>query len=332
MLKSTIIGLDVANAFIKMVFDGGSMCYYNTIKKIENKEMNGGLATYSEYPVFGYEGNDYLIGIPGAFGSGGINIGRYSGKQYKKEVLFAVSQVVKEHNEKVIIFAGVPCYHYDADKIINDLKRNLKGKHEVVVDNVRKKFEIVEVMVMGQPMGTMVSKFFGIDGDEIYQKVLDKIMMQTHLIIDHGWGTTDFILFNLAEGGVIKYDTIPIGMKEVTSKIENAISKKRPDLMIKDYYESKYKLDQDLQSGVLVIGQQRFMADSIKKEVHKGHSDEVKQRCLNSGFKLDYIIVHTGGGAAAMSDALTEEMGGTVEEDSQMANANGYYISGKQQQ
>lgn len=335
--KATIIGLDIGNGFVKLVHDGEvPLCYYNTVKEVTNAKLNS-MLMYSPYPTFTYDGKKYQIGFPSTYGSGGISSTRYRELEFKREALFAISQIVKEPNEVFKVVTGVPAYHIESDGIAESIKKNLEGKHEVLVDDQKVNFIIESVSVLSQGMAAMVARCFEWDAkkQQIYQIVSDDYIMKRYLIQEIGWGTTEFFVIDLQAGGVIKYDTLPKGMKEVVSQCMDEINRKYPQLRVKDFYESYYQLDDALRSGVLDLGSKKVPIGDILKDVKLQFANEVKLWARNSGFKLEsyHRIILSGGGGTSTKDAFTEVYKPTLVElmdDAQMANATGYKVWGAQ--
>ncbi len=333
---TTKIGLDIGNGFVKLVWDGEPLCYYNTVKEVTNEKLNN-MLMYSPYPTFGYEGKKYQIGFPGTQGSGGISTKRYGEPEFKREALFAIAQIVNEPNQQITIITGVPAYHIDSDYIIEELKKNLQGKHEVYVDERRVTFTIESVHVLSQGIAAMITRCFDWDPKrkEVYQLVSDEFLMKQYLIQEHGWGTTEMFVIDLSEGGVLMKDTNPTGMKDVTAITKDLISHKYPQLRIGDVYTSLYKLDADLRTGVLDLGSRKVPVQDIVKQVQMQYANEFKLWARNSRFKLEnyYRIILSGGGGSALNAAFTEVYKPSVVEcmvDSQLANAKGYKIWGEQ--
>jgi hypothetical protein len=330
-MRKQIIGLDVGNSYIKLVHNGQPLVYYNTVKEVKYDKFTG-MIPVSQFPTFTYEGKKYQVGFPGSQGSGGISSTRYGEKQFRMEVLFALAQVVKS-GSNIQLVTGVPAYHIENEIIIDMLKDNLKGRHELEVDDRKVRFEISDVHVLSQGMAALLSHCFGWDG-EIYQKVTDNYLNQRLLVIDTGWGTTEFIEISLREGGVKDFATLPKGIKEVVSSIGQEINRRKPQLRLFDYYESMYDLDEAVRSGVLDMGHVKVPVEALAKSHYEDFANEVKMWARNSRFRLEsyYEILLAGGGGIVLQDAYKDAFKPTrtaVTTSAQLANATGYKIWGE---
>lgn len=334
-MRKQIIGLDPGNGFIKLVHDGQSLCYYNTIKEVTNEKLND-MFMVSLYPTFTYNKKKYNIGFPNALGSGGVGSMRYSEEEYKLSVLFAIAQIVKEQNEVFHVVTGVPAYDIESDTIAEGIKKNLKGKYEVYVDDKKVTFTIDDVSVLSQGMAALIARCFEWDSrkKEVFQLVTDDYLTKHFLVQEIGWGTTEFFDINLTSGGVQKFDTHPKGMKEVVSMAMDEINRKFPQLRIKDMYESHYHFDDAVRGGVLDLGQKKVPVGDVLKQVKLRYANEIKLWVRNVGFKLEtyHRIILSGGGGISLKEAFEEAYNPTLVElmnDAQMANAVGYKIWGE---
>ena len=189
-----IIGLDVANSTLKIWTNDLNLKYVNTIRQINDAGLVYSFKT--DYQMYVYDKQVYEVGVLSATGSGGRGHARYGSEEFKIEALIGITACLKElpnlaGHEVLRIVTGVPSNLAKNQKIINQIKQLLLGVHEVksvTWESVRPiTFEIREVIVVPQPLGTMYDYVYDPEADALNEKLLD----QRAIVIDIGWGTTD---------------------------------------------------------------------------------------------------------------------------------------------
>src|SRR5690625_3164781 len=225
------IGLEIPNSNVKLVTNNHQPVHYlNTVQVVDetNKKLNE-LLNITIEDVWEYEGDKCLVGLPSGSGSGGLSISRYSSREFRRECAFAIAHIVKTPNEIINVVTGVPADDYENEEIINSIINNLKGSYEVFHGKIRRTFQVDNVLVVPQPIGTLLSHFFTEDQK---QKVEDRLLTMDWLVCDIGWGTTDFCIAN-ALSGVSRMDTIAKGMSNIFRDMLDRTHKKYPRKHVK---------------------------------------------------------------------------------------------------
>ena len=201
-----IIGLDIANSTIKIWTDELNLKYVNTIRQINDAGLVYSFKT--DYQMYVYDKAVYEVGVVSAAGAGGRGVSRYGSEQYKIEGLIGITSCLKElpdlqDHEVIRVVTGVPSSLAKNQKIINQIKSLLTGVHEVksvTWESVKPiTFEIREVIVVPQPLGTMYDYVYDEEIDALNEKLLD----QRAIVIDIGWGTTDIAILETDRKSVV---------------------------------------------------------------------------------------------------------------------------------
>ena len=190
-----IIGIDVANSTIKIwTDDEKNLKYRNTIKEINDSGLVYSFKT--DYQMYVYNKDVYEVGDISAMGSGGRGKSRYNSAQFKIETLIGITSIIDPNKtERVRLVTGLPSTLAKNTAVIEELKANLIGQHTIksvkwdAVDNVS--FDIVEVIVVPQPLGTLYNFVY----DPVTKELNQKYLSQRSLVVDIGWGTTDLSIF-----------------------------------------------------------------------------------------------------------------------------------------
>lgn len=332
-----VIGLEIANSSIKLVYgseDNKEIYYLNTVEEIEESKLND-IMNINLDNVFEYKGKKYRVGDEKATGSGGISDLRYESESFLRECIFALSQIVKSKDEKIYMVTGLPSSEYDDDDKIKRLKKNLLGKYIVKHKEIERTFEIVEITVIPQPLGTLLNYLFTKDLKERVSS--DEMENSDYLVFDIGFGTSDFCVANF-ERGISQNKTIYNAMSTVTSWIMEEINKQYPSFCIYRYCKP-YEVNLQLQKGTKLTQRGKGTTIDIKDIIEEVHNRFV-DFLYNELLKLDYRfseyrkIIFTGGGSIAMKKALEKKFNKEVEcafiDNPVMANARGFYILAKQ--
>lgn len=328
-----IIGLDVANSTLKVWTDEINIKYVNTIKEINDAGL-----VYSfkaDYQMFVYNKKIYEVGLTSATGSGGRVISRYGSEEYTIEALIAVASCLKELGEKgqnqvLRIVTGVPSSLAKNSKITSLIKEKLIGKHEIKAvtfeDVFPINFEIAEVIVVPQPLGTMYDYVYDEEADQLNEKLLD----QRAIVIDIGWGTTDIaILENARVRSTFSFD---IGTSDYISAIQEDINSSIPEANIFSLtpHELDFKLIEstDVETPFGVFDLSEFAKDHKKEQARR-----VYQEVMGLGLEFNkfYKIILTGGGSLLYEEYLKEYFSDPrllIKENAVMSNCKGFWLLG----
>ncbi|QVK19745.1 ParM/StbA family protein (plasmid) [Mycoplasmatota bacterium] len=329
-----VVGLEVANSSIKGYANNKSLLYPNTVKAV-TKTFEGSFIKNNEGFIAEYEGQVYEVGFVDNSGSGSKSITRYSTPEFKRECIFALSQLVERDDEEIRLFTGTPSSHSDDEEIKKDIINNLKGTHTVklIPSNVKRTFTITHVQVVAQPVGTLIKSWFNENGT-----VKNKNEMKNDFcVIDIGWGSTD--LLTMVGGRPKEKDTINLAMSDFNKNLRDEIQNKHPESKVKYYYNSLYELDLKVRETDIIEtphGLKSYNIKNIKEEVQLDFAREIISRISNTGINLDnfYRIYITGGGSImlhkAMQNIFRNDDRISLVENPQMANAIGFYILARQ--
>ncbi len=328
-----IIGLDVANSTLKVWTDELNIKYVNTIKEINDAGL-----VYSfkaDYQMFVYQKKIYEVGLTSATGSGGRVVSRYGSDEYTTEALIAVASCLKELGEKgkdqvIRIVTGVPSSLAKNSKITELIKEKLLGKHEIKAvtfeDVLPIEFEIAEVLVVPQPLGTMYDYVYDDDADELNEKLLD----QRAIVIDIGWGTTDIaILENARVRSTFSFD---IGTSDYISALQEDVNNNLPEANIFSLapHELDFKL---LESNKVETPFGKFDLSEFVFKHKREEAKRVYQEVMGLGLEFNkfYKIVLTGGGALLYEGFLKEFFNDPrllIKENAVMSNCKGFWLLG----
>ena len=330
-----IIGLDVANSTLKIWTDELNLKYVNTIRQINDAGLVYSFKT--DYQMYVYDKAVYEVGVVSAAGSGGRGISRYGSEQYKIEALIGIAACLKElpnlsNHEVLRVVTGVPSSLAKNQKIIAQIKQMLTGVHEVksvTWEDVRPiTFEIREVIVVPQPLGTMYDYVYDPKADALNEKLLD----QRAIVIDIGWGTTDIAI--LESGRVRSTFGFETGTSDFISNMQEVVNTEMPEANIQSLnpheLDTKLLESTNVETPFGVFDLSRFVDQCKQEQAEKIYSETMG---LGLEFSKFYKIIFTGGGSLLYSKFLIEKFNDPrliIQEDAVMSNSHGFYLLGKQ--
>lgn len=312
-----IIGLDLANGFIKVRSGNIEETYENRLRKLNGSEFNilGQIET-----IYDYNGEKYTINSKGN-SSGGRNRKRYSTKEYKIESLIAISKVITQ--QQITLVMGLPSEDYKDEQIKNQVRNNLIGRHVLYVAHDETEtivIDVKDVLVIPQPLGSLI--------DIVYDdslKVINDRNEYKYAIIDIGYGTTDILCTDgLRAEKVVGGD---LGCVDITNSYLDYINKQYEGT---DYRFTREDVTLHNKSTIKKYGREFDFTQQLK-DAKQDLVDKVKTFINDSGINLsDYDrILFTGGGSLAVSEFLPKLSNSVIYNDGQMANANGFYKFGR---
>ena len=325
-----VVGIDVANSTLKVWTDDNQVMYRNTIKQVDDAGLVYSFET--KYKMYVYENEIYEVGDLSATGSGGRGIARYGSKQFKIEAIIGIASALKTGDSyRLRIVTGVPSFLAKNQEVINDIKKVLIGNHKVQIATYETKeeveFEIVEVIVVPQPLGTMYTYVY----DEKTKKINKKFVEQRALIVDIGWGTTDIAI--LESGRVRSTFGFDIGTSDYISEIQAEVNNDIPKSNIRTV--NSHELDMRLLEDTTVetpfgtFDLSPYTEKNKKKQAERLYSEIM---ALGLEFNKFYRIILTGGGTILYEKYLREIFNDPrliIQEDAIRANANGFYLLGQ---
>ena len=327
-----LVGIDVANSTIKVWADGDQRVYYrNTVKEIKDAGLVYSFKT--DYHMYVLDNQVYEVGDISVAGNGARGNSRYGSKSFRVEAAIGIANVVKPGVRKRLrVVTGVPSSLAKNAKVLEDVKKSLLGEYKIKsvlwekVEDIE--FEIVDVIVVPQPLGTMYAYLF----DSATGKLNDKLITQKALVVDIGWGTTDIAI--LESGRVRSTFGFETGTSDYISNIQELVNAEIPEANIQalNPHELDTKLleSPNVETPFGVFDLSKYAEQSKQEQAEKIYSETMG---LGLEFSKFYKIIFTGGGSLLYSKYLIEKFNDPrliIQEDAVMSNAHGFYLLGKQ--
>ena len=258
-----------------------------------------------------------------------------SSEDFKIEALIGITACLKElpnfmDHEVLRIVTGVPSNLAKNQKIINQIKQLLLGIHEVksvTWDSVRPiTFEIREVIVVPQPLGTMYDYVYDPEMDTLNEKLLN----QRAIVIDIGWGTTDIAILETAR--VRSTFSFNIGTSDYISDLQEDVNNNMPEASI--FSLSPHELDEALlESPIVETPFGEFDLSEYIDKWKKYEARRVYQEVMGIGLEFNkfYKIILTGGGSLLYENYLRELFDDPrviIQDNAVMANSRGFWLLG----
>lgn len=328
-----IIGLDVANSTLKIWTNELNLKYVNTIRQINDAGLVYSFKT--DYQMYVYDKQVYEVGVLSATGSGGRGVSRYGSEEFKIESLIGITACLKElpnllDHEVLRIVTGVPSNLAKNQRIISQIKQLLLGVHEVksvTWESVRPiTFEIREVIVVPQPLGTMYDYVYDPEADALNEKLLD----QRAIVIDIGWGTTDIAFLETAR--VRSTFSFNLGTSDYISELQEDVNSDLPEASI--FSLAPHELDEALlESPIVETPFGEFDLSAYVEKHCKNQAKRVYQEVMGLGLEFNkfYKIILTGGGALLYEKYLREFFNDPrliIQDNAVMANCRGFWLLG----
>lgn len=234
---------------------------------------------------------------------------------------FAISEALgKEKSyEDVLVVTGVPSDEFgttEQDKLMKALKGTF------VINN--KAIQVVDVIVIPQPLGTLMSRYLDEEGfveKESYEE-------WNIGVIDIGTGTTDLDAIK-ALRRQNNHKSIPYGMHDVYSSITKKLKKGNPSSGISEQGVEHYFNDESYvvsaKKQIPFKNEKEIAIEDIGTQLIAGIRGEWKQH-----ESFDEILI-TGGGAGTFTNSMKDYFKGTevdLVENPQFANVEGFYRHG----
>jgi len=326
-----VIGIDVANSTIKVWTDNNKyLTYRNTIKEINDAGLVYSFKT--DYQMYVYDNEVYEVGDISAMGSGGRGKARYNSEQFKIEAIIGVTSVLEQgKRDRIRLVTGVPSALSKNNAIVEEMKKSLIGEHTVKsvkwdqVDDIS--FEIVEVIVVPQPLGTLYNFVWNEDTKELN----DKILSQRSLVVDIGWGTLDLaVLESSRVRGTFGFE---VGVSDYISDLQEEVNNRYPEASI--YALNSHQLDIALlKSPVVETPFGNYDLSKLAEKHKELQAKRVYEAVMGLGLEFTkfYRIILTGGGSLQYEKylrALFNDPRLIIQEDAVSANVKGFYLLGQ---
>lgn len=333
-----IIGLDIANSYVKMTSESGTITYPNTTKLlseqqkklIESEGRGGDVFTYVEDS--GIQ-NHYQIGLTDkdVISSSSTSKDRYRSEQFRREFILALARIA-QNGEVFAVVTGLPSSDY-LDETNKLALKELAGRtYMVLVNGNPISFTISHVFVELQPRGTYLSASYQIINGQVFVKNEELATAKYVGVVDIGWGTTDFAL--LTEDGFIHEK---VGISHAMSNAYELLKEN----LLEEYSALRdvplIELEAEIRKkGTIWAGEGNIPKDVIERELTRAFAATANDIIskLKNAVNLDQlnIAVFTGGGVIALREHLRGKIDGTSRKvmvsNAQEANSEGYYIRG----
>lgn len=326
-----VVGIDVANSSIKIRTDGGVHNEYrNTVKKINDAGLVYSFKT--DYQMYVLEKEVYEVGDITALGSGGRGKARYSSNAFRTEALIGITTVMQPGvKEKIRVVTGLPSALSKDAAIAEEIKKSLIGEHSIksvkwdLVEDID--FEIVDVVVVPQPLGTLYNFVY----DEKTKQPNQSLLEQRALVVDVGWGTTDLaVLESSRVRGTFGFE---IGVSDYIADLQEDANRKYPEASI--YALNAHQLDKELlQSTLIQTPFGKFELAQLAEKHKENQAKRIYESVMSLGLEFSklYRIILTGGGSLQYEKYLRQFFNDPrviVQQDATTANATGFFLLGQ---
>ncbi|MCP8969744.1 plasmid segregation protein ParM domain-containing protein [Ectobacillus ponti] len=294
-------------------------------KKDVGKSFTGDQLQVSEYEteMGQFVWGDDVSAVQAVYPTYGFQ-NRYKDTMYRTLTKIALATLaqksyVQPHDE-VVVVTGVPSNEVDTSAV-TDLQAAFTGRHEVIVDGKPVHVNVVQTIVIPQPVGTVMSRYLDEDGF-VAQDRYEDIRVG---IIDIGTGTTDLDSINGLRRE--EHKSIAAGMKDVYQIIADYVNSENPNAKVEYYHIEPYFAE-----GIYKISERHSVNfEAVKMAAVFEVAEKIKTGIKNAWKTFDRFdeILLTGGGAKLFENAirlLVEDV--VVTADPQQDNAEGMYRYG----
>ncbi|MEI5909435.1 plasmid segregation protein ParM [Bacillus spongiae] len=330
--KRIVIGLDHGNGWVKAKTDSNMVVLPSYIARKDSlgEGLTGGKLELNEFESSTHKGEVYVWGKDvvkaerplSTYGSQN----RYQQKYYKLLNQFALAKVLGNYTGDVVealVITGIPSQEKGTE-LEKDLESTLRGSHLVKVDGKEIIIKVTKVVIVPQPVGTLMSQYLDNDGfvkEESYEE--DAVA-----VIDVGTGTTDLDHIKELRRQTDDFDSIKIGMFDVYKKISDFVNRQNPSANA-----TPQKVEEQFENGSYTVSKRsKIDITGIKEDVLETVAMDIKNSIIQrwrTWDRFDEIII-TGGGATPLGQKLKELIGdATPIKEAQIANAEGFYKYGK---
>ncbi len=239
--------------------------------------------------------------------------------------------------------AGVCCEDVTSMNVVSGLpvgflKRDYKkftdiiqGRHEITFHyqngkDVRKKIHIKKIHMIPQPIGSIFNLIMN-DNGQIGDKTL---AMQKLGVVDIGFRTTDFSIFDHLQYVERSSTTMDTGISKCFSVIANKL-RRESGVNIELYRMFKY-----IESGMIKIRGKEYNISNLKKRVYTHAASAIAadlNRLWEEDWDIDSIIL-SGGGSMELAEYIQSQVEGNVipvsiNKDARLNNVQGYLKFGR---
>jgi len=241
----------------------------------------------------------------------------------------AAAGICCDGKQPLHVVSGLPVGFLRRDT--NKFKEVLLGDHEITFHNrgekdITKKISIAAVHIIPQPIGSVFNLIFN-DAGQIVNKELS---MQKLGVMDIGFKTTDFSIFDHLQYIERGSSTLDVGISKCFTVIANKL-KQESNINLELYRMFKF-----IDSGSIKIKGKEYNITNLKKRVYKHFSSAITSdltRLWADDWDLDSILL-SGGGSLELAEYLLPNIEGEIipiskSIDARLNNVYGYLKFGR---
>lgn len=257
--------------------------------------------------------------------------GRYVSKPYRLLSEFSMALLLPDEErsyEDIHVITGCPSLNKGTE-LEAEIQQAFNGRHIVTVNGTTKIFQVNQVTVLPQPLGTIFYLYFNDEGHVVNRQFEDNYVG----IIDIGSGTTDLDGIKELKRQWDDTATIQLGMFDAYKKIANYINRVNPNANATPQSVEQQLLHPEIDVNTYKISNRARPVDitNIRTDVFRELAEDIWNRIQQMWInrtKFDAIYL-TGGGAKPLSKYFLEwERDLQILDDSQQVNAIGFYRYG----
>lgn len=322
-VMDSIKAAESANSYVKYYSPTKTDIYLNTTQEVFEDQED--VFNKNKKTIIEYNGKKFIVAAPNGVTSSGVGSTRYD-ELYQRETLLCLAQHTG-NGESVTFVTGLPSTDYARADIKKSVQKLFVGQHTFKIGRKEKTFNIGKVLVMLQPLATIMSLVLNDDG--MFIEGHEKYTESRVLVIDIGFGTTDICELNNLE--LVRYDGLTLGMLNANRLLERKIKLQNPTI---EGMPTGLELDKRLlDTDILKCGGSEYDVSELKKDAKHSVAAEIMAGVRNKGYNVrEYDrVVFTGGGVLALRNELkayVEGVNAVIVKDAQLANAKGYFRYG----
>lgn len=297
----TIIGLDIGYRNVNITDGKETIIFPSTIALTRSVQVES-VPGSASYDILQFGGKSYLVGEAAEnhskFFRATLSRFRTGSEEYKVLFLYALYRLFGKGKQKLQIVTGLP--HSDlGDK--KEVVKMLQGSHRIKINGKVMAYKVDEVMVIPQPLGTLMGEIFGLENGKL-MTVFPDLKHKPCCVVDFGGLTTGFMHFAGAYS-TSKSTSIEIGLASYAIRqLQHEIRRK---------YDAKISLmaaDDALRTGTCLISGKPIdiskLSGPILDEIVQ-HVVSVAHGLWDDAANIEFIFL-TGGGTHLLADRFTK--------------------------
>ena len=264
----------------------------------------------------------------------GFGSSRYSGREFRLLTDFALGELAFDYQEakdgilEVSVVTGVPTSDYAQSDALTAIQKAFKGDHNVKVHGVTLNIRVKDLIVLPQPLGTVIDQI----SDENGNMIENSITNATVGVVDVGGGTVliDALRkMNMAENGRDQLQRGAFTLYEAIKKELVAegytINEYEIETVVRDGNERESYLwspdgNQTINITDIVMKQRKLFTRNIASSV---------KTTYKSMERMQTVLVTGGAANLLIKDEFVKEIKeAKFVEESELANVRGFYKFG----